>query len=298
MKADNFLEQKGLEFEVVEQENPTVGCDEAAKERGLETNQIVKSLIIKSEGDFFHCLVPGDRKLSEKKFGQEYRMADPEKSREITGQESGTVHPLASKIKHFVDQRFFEKERISFTRGDKLNGVVLDSETFRKALELADFEWEKDDLVKVTEKEVKELEEKGLSEQDAKFIARNAKSEFEALNVEYEPKRVATVLKKLSREACEPEIQDISEILERAESETHIQSMAKKLAENGELPDETEFDLEKTVDKVLENNSDAVKDFEEGRDSAINYLLGRVMSETNGRAEALKTEKILRDEME
>ena len=298
MKADEFLEDKGLAFELVEQENETVDCDDAAMERGLETDQIVKSLIIESEGQFYHFLVPGDRKLSEKKYGKEYRMADPEKSKEITDQESGTVHPFASGLKHFVDERIFEKDRVSFTRGDRLHGVIITPEKLEKALKLADFDWERKDLVNITDEELEDLENAGLSEEDAKFIARNARTEFKALSMNFEAERVATALRKVLREKESFDVENVSEILERAESETHMQRLAKELAENSELPEKQGFELEEVVSEVLEANSGAVEDFKSGRDSAINFLLGQVMSETKGKADASDAEQLLRGELE
>ncbi len=299
MKADRFLDERGLDFEIVEQDNPTLDCDDAAKERGVGTDQIVKSLIIEADGEEYHCLVPGDRKLSEKKFGKEYRMVEPERSEEITGQESGTVHPFASDLKHFVDERIFEKERVSFTRGDRLHGVIISPEEFRKALELAGFDWERRDLVNVTEEEIDELRQEGLSEEDAKFVARNAWSEFQALNLNFEAERVATALRKVLREKDSFELENVSEILKRAENETHMQRLAKKLADEGELPDQDDgFDLSEVVEEVIDENPEAAEDFRDGRDSAINYLLGQVMSETNGRAEASRAEELLREELQ
>lgn len=299
MKADSFLEEKGLDFEIVEQDNPTLDCDDAARERGVGTDQIVKSLIIEADGEEYHCLVPGDRKLSEKKFGKEYRMVEPERSEEITGQESGTVHPFASGLKHFVDERIFEKERVSFTRGDRLHGVIISPEEFRKALELAGFDWERRDLVNVTEEEIDELRKEGLSEEDAKFVARNAWSEFQALNMNFDAERVATALRKVLREKGSFELENVSEILERAENETHMQRLSKELAEEGELPDQDDgFDLSEVVEEVIDENPEAAEDFRDGRDSAINYLLGQVMSETQGRAEASRAEELLREELE
>jgi prolyl-tRNA editing enzyme YbaK/EbsC (Cys-tRNA(Pro) deacylase) len=299
LKADDFLEDKGIDFELVEQDNPTLDCDDAARERGVDTDQIVKSLIIEADGEEFHCLVPGDRKLSEKKFGKEYRMVDPERSKEITDQESGTVHPFASDLKHFVDERIFEKERVSFTRGDRLHGVIVEPEEFRKGLELSDFDWERMDLVNVTDEEIEDLKEEGLSEEDAKFVARNARTEFKALNLNFDAERVATGLRKVLREKDSFDVENVSEILERAENETHMQRLSKRLAEEEVLPEEDDgFDLEETVEQVLDDNPEAVEDFNSGRDSAINYLLGQVMSETNGRAEASEAEELLREKLE
>lgn len=225
------------------------------------------------------------------------RMADPEKSKEITDQESGTVHPFASDLKHFVDERIFEKDRISFTRGDRLHGVILTPEKFEKALKLADFDWERKDLVSITEEELGELEDEGLPEEDAKFVARNAITEFKALNMNYGAEKVATGLRKVLREKEDVDVEEVSEILDRAENETHMQRLAKALAEDGELPEQEGFELEKVIEAVLDENPEAVEDFNSGRDSAINFLLGQVMSETNGKADASKAEEFLREEL-
>ena len=68
MKADKQLEEIGADFREVKHNKPVKGCEEAAEQRDVETRQIVKSLIIESEGEKYHVLLPGDRSLSEKKF--------------------------------------------------------------------------------------------------------------------------------------------------------------------------------------------------------------------------------------
>ena len=301
MKADEKLDQLGISYEEVIQDNPTKSCDDAARERGLETHQIVKSLIIESEGEKFHVLLPGDRTLSEKKFGSEYAMIPPEKSEEITGFESGTVHPFSTELKHFVDERIFENDRVSHTVGETQRAVVLDAESFREALEKSDFSFEVGDFAVSTEEDYSEVKERGLDEESAKFVVNKGfRKFFLELAEEYESDRVLDLLKAFNREDLDPEYEVAAEVLERAESQTHMQRLAEKLSTDGELPEASgkDFDLEEKVSQILEEYPEAVEDYRDGQDSALNFFIGKVMESTNGKADAGKARKILQERLE
>ncbi len=295
MKADDFLEKHGIDFEIVEQDNPSKTCDDAAMERGLETSQIVKSLIVERGDQYLHVLVPGDRKLSGKKFG-EHRMVDPEKSRELTGFKSGVVHPFSTELNHFVDHRVFDHDRLSFTTGDELLGVIISPEELRTALESADFEVETGDLVSPTEDDYRVVEEHGVEEENAKFIVDSGNMAlFTRLADRHPSSHVLKAIEELEREDVEPEEEPVETLVELAENYTHMQRLAQHYAEKDEFPQEEDgFDLAETVESVVEENPDAVDDYREGKESAINYLLGQVMQRTRGRAEGRKArEKLL-----
>jgi prolyl-tRNA editing enzyme YbaK/EbsC (Cys-tRNA(Pro) deacylase) len=295
MKADSSLEDKGLEFEVVRQDNPTLDCDDAARERGVETSQIAKSLIVERGGEKFHCVVPGDRTLSAGKFG-EHRLVDPEVSRELTGQESGTVHPFSTELEHFVDQRLMEEDRISFTTGDSQKGVIIDTEEFREGLDEADFSFQVDDIVKFTGEDVENLEEKGLEEEEARFVlSKGLEEQFHELNTGSDTGLVIGVLEEFRRHNLEYEREVAEEVLSRADRETHMQKLVQAYAEKGQLPEEAEHSLEEAVEQVLDENRDTVEDYRDGKDSALNYLLGQVMKNTNGQADGGEARKELQE---
>lgn len=297
MKADNFLEEKGLEFELVVQDNPTLDCDDAARERGVETSQIAKSLIVERDGENFHCVISGDRTLSAGKFG-EHRLVDPDVSRELTGQESGTVHPFSTEIKHFVDRRLLEEESISFTTGDSQEGVIIDTESFRKALNSADFSFKIGDYVEYTEEDLKELEKEGVSEEEARFVASNALNQvFFSLAENSDSGLVIGVLEEFKRHELEIKKDVAERILDRAEKETHMQKLVQAYAENGKLPKEDDYSLEEAVEQVLDENQDALDDYISGKDSALNYLLGQVMKNTNGQADGGEARKALQEKI-
>lgn len=295
MKADKALEGIGADFRTVEQENPTEGCKEAAEERGLDASQIVKSLIVETNGEIRHVLLPGDRTLSESKLGSEYRMVPPEKAKAITGFKPGTVHPFSSELKRLVDFRVFRNEEVSHTTGERTEAVVLDADEFRQALENSDFEVDVRDLAVSKEKDYRSLPG-DLNEESSRFVVEKGFTRlYENLVEEHEPHRVLVMLKAFRRHGADPEMPE--KILGRTETETEIQKTVEKLIETGELPEKEGFDLEKKVGSVIEENPGAVKDYISGQESAINFLVGKVMEETRGRADPERTEEMLKERM-
>ncbi len=54
-------------------------------------------------------------------------------------------------------------------------------------------------------------------------------------------------------------------------------------------------ELESIVEEVLEEEEEAVEDFRNGKDEALNYLAGQVMQATKGRGDAREVMDILRE---
>lgn len=294
MKADKILSKEGIKYQLISQDRPTKACDEAAKERGVNTSQIVKSLIVRKDDEIIHVCIPGDRKLSEKKFGS-YRLVKPEKSKEITGFESGTVHPLSSDLKHVVDERVLERDEVSFTTGSEVEGVIIDANDFSRVISDKGFELEVRDVVVTDERDLEELKQLGIDEDIAEFLtSRGYRSILLDLKEDFDNSRIIDAVRKLHREKMDFGVKEVRKLLERAENENHMQKLAEKLNEDGKLPEkDSGFELEKVIDEVLENNQDAVNDFQEGKDSALNYFIGKIMEYTNGKADAGKARDIL-----
>ena len=293
MKADEYLDQKGLDYRLIEQDNPTKNCDDAARERGVKTRQIVKSLIVERDGERFHCLVPGDRKLSAGKFG-ENAMLPPEESRKITGQKSGTVHPFSTQLPHHIDETLLEEERLSHTTGETRRGIIIETDSFVEALKEAEFEYMVHDIIETGQRELEELTDQGFEERKAKFLLRNSlRKKALELSEEHVEDAVSDVLQELERKELDNEYAE--KILERTSEENRIKKLVESLDQNGSLPEETEYDLEKVVEKVIGENQDAVEDYLSGKESALNYLMGQVMKQTNGRADSGQTMQLLEE---
>jgi prolyl-tRNA editing enzyme YbaK/EbsC (Cys-tRNA(Pro) deacylase) len=301
MKAHRFLEDKGLDFELVEQDNPTKSCDDAARERGVETSQIVKSLIVErheekgvNEGDLIHVLLPGDREISEKKFG-EHHLISPEKSEELTGFESGTVHPFSTEIKHIIDYRILENHNVSFTVGEKLRGVIIDSEDFREGLNKSSFEYEIKDISLTCESDIEELKKKGLDEEDARFLAERGLTLIYR-DLDFEDEEKLKGFQELLRHDIDPTRELITELIETSENLNHMQKLIENYAETGKIEDSGGFELEKVVDEVLEEHPEALEDLKSGKDSVENFVIGQVMQKTSGKANPDNVKEILKDE--
>ncbi|SJZ33082.1 Asp-tRNA(Asn)/Glu-tRNA(Gln) amidotransferase subunit GatB [Selenihalanaerobacter shriftii] len=58
-----------------------------------------------------------------------------------------------------------------------------------------------------------------------------------------------------------------------------------------------EDELGNIVDKVIEENPDAVADYQGGKDQAIGYLVGQIMKETRGKADPQLTNEMLREKL-
>jgi|GEM_PF-1156717 len=301
MKAHKFLEEKGLDFEVVEQDNPTKSCDDAARERGVETSQIVKSLIVErheekglKDGELVHVLLPGDREISEKKFGESH-LIPPEKSAEITGFESGKVHPFSTEIKHVIDYRVLENNQVSFTVGEQLKGVIIDTEQFREGLDRSDFEYEVKDISLTTQEDIEKLKESGLEEEDAKFIADKGLSPL-YLELDCDFEEVVKAFQELLRHDINPEKELVEEIIEASENLNHLQKLVEEYAENGEITGSGSFELEEVIEDIFDEHPEALEDLEDGKESVENFVIGQVMQRTSGRARPDRVKEVLENE--
>ena len=55
--------------------------------------------------------------------------------------------------------------------------------------------------------------------------------------------------------------------------------------------------LKEIIQQVLENNPESVKDYLDGHDRALKYLMGQIMKETKGSADPLLATTILKEEL-
>ena len=172
----------------------------------------------------------------------------------------------------------------------------MDAQQFRKALKQACSELKIRDIAVTTEEDISQLEKRGLSNDQAKFIAdRGLRKPFRKLADAGSPLKAFKVLESFNRHGG-LELEAAEEIVERAETETHIQRLVEAYAEEGELPEREELNLDSVVETVVDENPEAVEDLEEGNDSAVNYLIGQVMQKTNGKADAAEAKEKIRDE--
>lgn len=302
MKAHKFLENQGIDFELVEQDNPTKSCDDAAQERGVETSQIVKSLILerhrekgdKENSELLHILLPGDREVSEKKLG-EHHLVPPKESKKLSGFESGTVHPFSTEIKHIVDYRLMEKDKLSFTIGEKKRGVIIDTSDFTEGLELADFKYHVEDISLTDERDIQRLTEEGLNTEDARFIADRGLTQI-YLNLDHSDEELLKTFHELLRHDINIEEKTVSQLIKASENLNHLQKLVENFAETGEISEASEYDLNNVLEEIFESHPEALEDLENGKDSVTNFIIGKVMQKTSGQAKPTKVKEVLKNE--
>ena len=124
-------------------ERPLRSLEQAAEERGLEPDQIVRSLLFRLEdGTFVLVLVPGVDKVNWAKLRKHLgvsRMttATSEEVREVTGYETGAVSPfgLPLSLRLLADRRIMAYDEISIGAGIRNAGVILKRQDLLDALD-------------------------------------------------------------------------------------------------------------------------------------------------------------------
>lgn len=130
-------------------ENQLRSLEQAARERGLEPEQIVRSLLFRMEGgEFVMVLIPGPSKVDWVKLRHflgvsRVTTARPQEVEEVTGYPTGAVSPfgLQEEVRLLADESVQDIEVISLGAGMRNAGVILESRHLVKALkpELGDF---------------------------------------------------------------------------------------------------------------------------------------------------------------
>ncbi len=94
-------EAAGLTFTIT-RHGPVRSLEEAARARGVEPRQIIKTLVVRvTDDDYRLVLVPGDREISWPKLRallgvNRLSMPSADIARDVTGYERGTITPLGS----------------------------------------------------------------------------------------------------------------------------------------------------------------------------------------------------------
>ncbi len=100
-RAFDAITDSGLAFEVTEH-GPVSNLQEAASARGMDPEQILKSIVVRrGEGDFLFVLVPGGRSISWPKLRallgvNRLSMPSADEAQAITGYARGTITPFGS----------------------------------------------------------------------------------------------------------------------------------------------------------------------------------------------------------
>jgi Cys-tRNA(Pro)/Cys-tRNA(Cys) deacylase len=127
--ALDALDSSGIAYRVI-RHGPVRNLAEAAKARGVEPADVVKTMVVRrGEGDYVFVLVPGDRAIAWPKLRallgvSRLSLPDAAVAKEVTGYERGTITPFGSTSAWPViaDERVLGRE---ITLGAGEHGVAV-----------------------------------------------------------------------------------------------------------------------------------------------------------------------------
>lgn len=155
--------------------------------------------------------------------------------------------------------------------------------------------------VLVSERKFVDLYEEVAKEADPEFASHWFKDTLrKVLNymdmspeeIPFSQDQLIKLLKMIENEKITPE-----------KGELILREMAEKPKDPEKLLDElgleelSEEEVESTVDEVIRENENAVEDFKSGKEEAINFLAGKVMEKTEGKADPREVMDILKNRL-
>jgi len=131
-----YLEKEGVDYRLLPHTKPAKTIEDAAKERGVAPEQMVKSILLR-DMSVFHVLacVPGPAQVDPTKvramFGcRRMTCADATDVEKVTGLVIGTVAPVG--LKHplplIFDHAIKKHLKVNISSGDRMAGVELETE--------------------------------------------------------------------------------------------------------------------------------------------------------------------------
>ena len=141
---EQFLKKNNLDIEVIESQDKTHTAQQAADAHGIPVRNIVKSILVKIDNEFFLFLVPGDKKIDLEEKKREFNaknitIANPEEVKNITGYSIGGVPPFGhkQKIKTFVEKGFDKKENLLAAAGSPKCVFKIGLEELKKTISVS-----------------------------------------------------------------------------------------------------------------------------------------------------------------
>ena len=142
-----ILDKNKIKYNLLEHE-PTPTSKDAARIRGTKEEQGAKAIILRSEGDFLLCVLPGNEKIDLKKLRliinkRSLSLATREEVQKTTNCIPGEVPPFGNifKIKTYVDKTLLKNKEIAFNAGLMTKSIVMNIQDFLKIVnpEVEDF---------------------------------------------------------------------------------------------------------------------------------------------------------------
>jgi aspartyl-tRNA(Asn)/glutamyl-tRNA(Gln) amidotransferase subunit B len=214
-----------------------------------------------------------------------------------------------------------EKMREKETEEDY--GYIFDPDLTRQENDSRDIERAEDEIPELPKEKLKRYMSKGVKPKMAEALVSDPEisSLFEDLEKKFEPVQVASLLtgdlKKVlnynevsySDSGLKQkwlkyllELMDEEEISDRNAEELLRNAVEnprpfREIVEEEDLLKSGEDEIAQVVDNVIQDEQDAVEDYHDGDEGALNYLVGQVMSTSGGKADPKTARELLKEEL-
>lgn len=144
----NFLDELQVPYRIKHHSKPVFTSEDAARERGVNLSQIVKTmLLINQDGTVFVAVLPAHKKLDLKKLkrltgNKDLQFMDKElieRKAQLTVGAVAPVGKLFMGIPLFVDPSIFDEEFLDISSGDPTAGLELHRDVLKELLKDATF---------------------------------------------------------------------------------------------------------------------------------------------------------------
>ena len=127
-----FIAARGVKAEILEFSDTVESVESASRASGYPPDRILKTLIVKGDGEYYAVIIRGDRRLNLKKLAErlglkDVRLARPGEIRKLLGVGPGEVSPLMegiSKLHVLVDSSILTIEGDVLVGGGTLRHLV------------------------------------------------------------------------------------------------------------------------------------------------------------------------------
>ena len=126
-----ILDSKKIKYQLLDHE-PTPTSKDSARVRGTSEEQGAKAIILRSEGEFILCVLPGNERIDLKKLRliinkKSLSLAAREEVIKVTNCVPGEVPPFGNifKIKTFVDKTLLKNKEIAFNAGLMTKSIIM-----------------------------------------------------------------------------------------------------------------------------------------------------------------------------
>jgi Cys-tRNA(Pro)/Cys-tRNA(Cys) deacylase len=140
--ATRALDLLGIPYRVFEHSQPPTSLEDAARQRGQEPGQIIRSILFRHAQKYFvMMLMAGPGQISWKRVRthlgvSRISMATETEVQAVTGYEIGTVNPfgLTQPVRILADVSVFKPEEISIGSGVRGAAIIMQSKDLQNAL--------------------------------------------------------------------------------------------------------------------------------------------------------------------